>query len=167
MRRRPGERPARKRIADAREQFLTSQELEPDIVRETIAASWWRSHRLHVEADHIDLPFVREVDTQSPLVTCAAPILRQLGDQLQTEPVSIILTDAEGVVLERIDSDNAIAHYLDRVDLARGYNYAEQFVGTNGIGTALDERIPTLVDGSEHYAENLGGRPANVKRTLH
>jgi sigma-54 dependent transcriptional regulator, acetoin dehydrogenase operon transcriptional activator AcoR len=155
VRRKAGERPPRKRIADAREQFLTSQELEPDVVRDSIVASWWRSHRLHVEADHIDLPYVPEVDTHSPLVTCAAPILRQLSDQLQAEPVSIILTDAEGVVLERIDSDHAIASHLDRVELAPGYSYAEQFVGTNGIGTALAERVPTLVDGHEHYAEHL------------
>ena len=143
------------RVAEARELFLTSQEFEPDIVRETILASWWRSRQLNVEADHIALPYVRDVDTHTPLVNCAAPILRQLGDQLQAEPVSIILTDAVGVVLERIDSDDAIARYLDSVNLSPGFSYAEQFVGTNGIGTALAERVPTLVDGHEHYAENL------------
>jgi transcriptional regulator of acetoin/glycerol metabolism len=149
------ERPTLKRVADARERFLTSQDTEPETVREPILASWWRSRRLNVEADRIDLPYVSDVDTDSPLVICATPILRQLGQQLQTEPVSIILTDARGVVLERIDSDRAIASYLDRVDLAPGFNYAERFVGTNGIGTTLAERIPTLVQGPEHYAENL------------
>lgn len=151
------ERPGswRRQVADARERFLTQQDVSPDVVREPILASWSRSHRRGVEADRIELPYVTDLDTDSPLVTAAAPILRQLGEQLHSEPVSIILTDAQGVVLDRVDSDSAIAGYLDRVDLAPGFSYAERFVGTNGIGTALSEGRPTLVQGPEHYAENL------------
>ncbi|GAB3240087.1 sigma-54-dependent Fis family transcriptional regulator [Kineosporia babensis] len=144
-----------RQVADARERFLTQQDVSADIVREPILASWSRSHRRGVEADRIDLPYVTDLDTDSPLVTCAAPILRQLGEQLQSEPVSILLTDAQGVVLDRVDSDSAIARYLDRVDLAPGFSYAEKWVGTNGIGTALSEGRPVLVHGPEHYAENL------------
>ena len=36
-----------------------------------------------------------------------------------------------------------------------GFSYAEKFVGTNGIGTALEVGGPTHVFGHEHYAENL------------
>lgn len=144
-----------RKVADARERFLTQQDVSPDIVREPILASWSRSHRRGVDADRIELPYVTDLDTDSPLVTAAAPILRQLGEQLNAEPVSIILTDAQGVVLDRVDSGSAIARYLDRVDLAPGFSYAERFVGTNGIGTALSEGRPTLVHGPEHYAENL------------
>jgi transcriptional regulator of acetoin/glycerol metabolism len=145
----------RREVAQARERFLTQQDVSPNIVREPILASWSRSHRRGVEADRIELPYVTDLDTESPLVTCAAPILRQLGEQLHSEPVSIILTDAQGVVLDRVDSDSAIARYLDSVDLAPGFSYAERFVGTNGIGTALSEGRATLVQGPEHYAENL------------
>ncbi len=152
----PNRREGRPRhLADARERFLTSQDFEPDIVRETILASWWRSRQLNVEADHVDAAYVQDLDPHSPLLTCATPILRQLGEQLQSQPISIILTDAQGVVLDRVDSDDAITSYLDRVNLAPGFSYAEQFVGTNGIGTALAERVATLVDGHEHYADNL------------
>jgi transcriptional regulator of acetoin/glycerol metabolism len=145
----------RRDVADARVRFLTQQDVSPNVVREPILASWSRSHRRGVEADHIELPYVTDLDTGSPLVTCAAPILRELGGQLRSEPVSIILTDAQGVVLDRVDSDSAIARYLDSVDLAPGFSYAERFVGTNGIGTALSEGRATLVHGPEHYAENL------------
>jgi transcriptional regulator of acetoin/glycerol metabolism len=44
---------------------------------------------------------------------------------------------------------------LDGVLLAPGFSYAEQFVGTNGIGTALEAGTATHVFGHEHYAENL------------
>ena len=39
--------------------------------------------------------------------------------------------------------------------LAPGFSYAEQFVGTNGIGTALEARGPAQVFGHEHYVERL------------
>jgi transcriptional regulator of acetoin/glycerol metabolism len=45
--------------------------------------------------------------------------------------------------------------YLDGVQLAPGFSYAEDQVGTNGIGTALEGGQPMHVFGHEHYAENL------------
>ena len=41
------------------------------------------------------------------------------------------------------------------MNLAPGFSYAEQFVGTNGIGTALEGGRPMHVFGHEHYAEHL------------
>ena len=67
----------------------------------------------------------------------------------------MILCDADGVVLSRRTGDSGLEQYLDRVWLAPGFSYAEQFVGTNGIGTALEARGPAQVFGHEHYAERL------------
>jgi DNA-binding CsgD family transcriptional regulator len=39
--------------------------------------------------------------------------------------------------------------------LAPGFSYHESQVGTNGIGTALEQRAPSMVVGAEHYAEAL------------
>lgn len=39
--------------------------------------------------------------------------------------------------------------------LVPGFSYAEQHVGTNGIGTALEGRRPTEVFGHEHFVEHL------------
>ena len=41
------------------------------------------------------------------------------------------------------------------VRLAPGYSYAEEFVGTNGIGTALETGHPTFIRGDEHYVGTL------------
>ena len=41
------------------------------------------------------------------------------------------------------------------MQLVPGFSYAEEFVGTNGIGTALEGGRPMHVFGHEHYAENL------------
>ena len=45
---------------------------------------------------------------------------------------------------------------LDEVQLAPGFSYAEQFAGTNGIGTSLSSGRATLVYGREHYSQDLG-----------
>ena len=67
----------------------------------------------------------------------------------------MILTDSDGVVLERRTGDSALHQHLDKVWLAPGFSYAEKFVGTNGIGTALEGRGPAQVFGHEHYVEHL------------
>src|ERR1700694_1283400 len=117
----------------AREQFLTVGSLDAVIVRPGVLDSWRRSRALHVHQDRVELPFVREPDTDSPLMHAAAPVLRGVADDLAAQAVSVILTSADGVVLERVCSDAAIVPALDEVRLSRGYSYAEGVVCTNGI----------------------------------
>src|SRR5450755_4305846 len=143
------------RLAKSRERFLTAEPVEPDQVRDTILASWWRSRRWNVAADHIDLSYVRDPDLDTPLTRSALPVLRNLREHLDGQPISVILTDAAGVVLTRLAADHDLDRHLDSVNLAPGFSYAEEFVGTNGIGTALGGGRPMHVFGHEHYAENL------------
>jgi len=143
------------RLAKTRERFLTAEPIEPDQVRDTILASWWRSRRWNVAADHIDLSYVRDPDLDTPLTRSALPVLRNLREHLEGQPISVILTDAAGVVLTRLAADHDLDRHLDSVQLAPGFSYAEEFVGTNGIGTALEGGRPMHVFGHEHYAENL------------
>src|ERR1700722_16794017 len=51
-----------RRLAQARERFLTGEPIEPGQVRETILASWRRSLQWRVAADRIDLSYVRDPD---------------------------------------------------------------------------------------------------------
>lgn len=143
------------RLAKAREQFLTAESVEPYHVRDTILASWWRSRRSRVAADKIDLSYIRDPDLDSPLTRSAMPVLLSLRDALEGQPISIILTDADGLVLCRLAADTELDRHLDGVQLAPGFSYAEKYVGTNGIGTALEGGQPMHVFGHEHYAEHL------------
>ncbi len=143
------------RLAKNRERFLTAESVEPDQVRETILASWRRSQRWNVAADHIDLAYIRDPDLDSPLTRCALPVLRHLREHLDGQPISVILTDPAGVVLTRLVADHDLDRHLESVNLAPGFSYAEASVGTNGIGTALESGRPTHVFGHEHYAEHL------------
>ena len=142
-------------LAEARERFLSVDAAEPAGVREAILASWWRSRQSNVAADRIELQYVRDPNLDTPLTRSAEPVLRHLREQLDGQPVSIVLTDAAGVVLSRLTGDAQLERHLEKVHLAPGFSYAEGVVGTNGIGTALEAGRAMHVFGHEHYAENL------------
>lgn len=143
------------RLALARIAFLTEGAVSPDVVREPILASWTRSQLWHVPVDHLDVPFEADLDGESALLRAARPVLTEAAEQFTSEPVSVILCDANGVVLTRDTGDERLEKSLDRVWLAPGFSYAEEHVGTNGIGTALEGGGPARVFGHEHYVEHL------------
>ncbi|HEV7979944.1 sigma-54-dependent Fis family transcriptional regulator [Amycolatopsis sp.] len=142
-------------LANTRIRFLTRETVEPDQVREAILASWWRSRQFQVPADRIDLPYLGDQNLDSPLIHGAELVLERLGDQLDGQPISLILTDQSGVVLSQRTGDTDLHRHLEGVELVPGFSYGEKFVGTNGIGTALEDGRPTHVFGHEHYAEHL------------
>jgi transcriptional regulator of acetoin/glycerol metabolism len=151
----PGAAAGSAELALARTAFLAEGATATDVVREPILASWTRSRLWHVPVDHLDVPFDNDLDGESVLLRAARPVLREAADQFATEPVSVILCDSNGVVLTRDTGDSRLQRHLDRVWLAPGFSYAEQHVGTNGIGTALEGGGPARVFGHEHYVEHL------------
>jgi signal transduction histidine kinase len=143
-------------VRRARERFLSGGRLGEDTPRTDVLDSWRRSQALGVHPDQMDLPFVQEPNTESPLTTAAAPVLDRITDDLSAQAVCIILTSSDGVVLQRMASNARMMNALDSVRLAPGYSYSEEFVGTNGIGTALETGQPTFIRGEEHYVGTLG-----------
>ena len=143
------------RLASARDRFLASLPVDRAVVREPILASWWRSREWNVAADRLRLAYLRTPDLESSLARAAEPVLRHLHDQLDGQPISIVLTDSAGLVLLRYTGDHDLERHLDSIMLAPGFSYAEDIVGTNGIGTALESGGPAHVFGHEHYAERL------------
>jgi transcriptional regulator of acetoin/glycerol metabolism len=144
-------------LAAARDHFLAQEPVDPKAVRAPILASWLRSRQAGVAADRLDVRFLHAPDLDSALVRSAGPVLKHLSDQLEGQPISIILTDANGLVLIRLTGDKDLERHLDSIRLAPGFCYAEDIVGTNGIGTALECGGPAHVFGHEHYAERLEG----------
>ncbi|CAN5383052.1 transcriptional regulator MimR [soil metagenome] len=140
----------------AREQFLTAGALSTDTVAPGVLSSWRRSRDLQVHPDRVELPYLRDPDTDTPLTHAAAPVLRRIAEDLASQAVSVVLTSADGLVLDRIAADTKFERVLDDVRLARGYSYAEEFAGTNGIGTTLETGRPSFIQGSEHYVGTLG-----------
>ena len=145
------------RLAEARERFLTGEPVARNEVRTAILASWQRSRQWKVAADRIDLSYLADPDPESPLTRSARPVLTSLHEHLEGQPISVILTDPGGLVQIRLTGDHDLERHLDGVKLAPGFSYAEELVGTNGIGTALQSGQPAHVFGHEHYAERLEG----------
>jgi transcriptional regulator of acetoin/glycerol metabolism len=145
------------RLAAERDRFLAAQPVNAEAVRAPILASWWRSRSWNVAADRLDLSYLRDPDLESALARGAEPVLKRLHEQLSGQPISVILTDAAGLVLLRLTGDRDLERQLDSIRLAPGFSYAEDVVGTNGIGTALESGGPAHVFGHEHYAERLEG----------
>jgi sigma-54 dependent transcriptional regulator, acetoin dehydrogenase operon transcriptional activator AcoR len=148
---------ARDPLAEARDRFLAAEPVDPAVVREPILASWWRSRDWRVAANRLDLSYLGAPDLETNLARAAEPVLRHLHEQLDGQPISIILTDATGLVLRRLTGDRDLERQLDAIMLIPGFSYAEEVVGTNGIGTALESGGPAHVFGHEHYAERLEG----------
>lgn len=144
-----------RRTAQARLNFLTYDAFPVGDVRRPVLASWVRSRRRNLPADRIELPYVADPNLDQPLARSATPVLRRLHEHLDGQPISVILTERNGLVLRRLTADAQLSRHLDRVHLAPGFSYSEQFAGTNGIGTALERGGPMHVFGHEHYAEDL------------
>ena len=120
-----------------------------------LLASWQRSEDYGVPLEQIEPVFTGTENLASLFFQCGNEVLADLHSTLANEPVSMMLTDAEGVVLSRLSGDRNLLKALDDVHLAPGFGYAERDVGTNGLGLALADRVPTLVRADQHYALSL------------
>jgi transcriptional regulator of acetoin/glycerol metabolism len=78
--------------------------------------------------------------------------LEALHTEAKATDSIVILTDASGLVLERLGSME-FGNRAARVALSPGVSWRESATGTNAIGTAIAERRPIEVRGSEHYFE--------------
>lgn len=123
--------------------------------RPLVVASWQRSIEYQVKSSCIEAPYLENPNLDSPLARAALPIVNRLHEQLADDPVSTMITDRDGVVLSRKLSHEGLTTRLNRVQLAPGHVFAERYVGTNGIGTALASGRPVMIAGSQHYVEEL------------
>ncbi|NLE78779.1 MAG: GAF domain-containing protein [Rhodococcus sp.] len=141
-------------IRTAREAFIGGEDAVFDAVRRPILDSWKRSKAWQVDADRLELRFVREPNLESPFARAALPVTSHLVEDLAGQSVGVILATADGMVLDRT-RDGAMSTAFDTLGIETGYSCAEEFVGTNAVGAALESREPVTVQGSEHYVENL------------
>lgn len=69
--------------------------------RPLVVASWQRSLEHRVKSGSLDAPYLDNPNLDSPLARAALPILDRLHEQLADDPVSMMITDRNGVVLSR------------------------------------------------------------------
>jgi sigma-54 dependent transcriptional regulator, acetoin dehydrogenase operon transcriptional activator AcoR len=138
----------------AREEFLSGHDPTTQ-VRPQIAKSWMRSRLSGVLPDGDPLVPFRAVDRERRLLRIAQPILNRLADPVSETKMTILLADSRGQLLDRRTGDQQLLQGLDRLSIAPGFVFSEDTAGTNGVGTAVEERQPAWVVGSEHYMERF------------
>ena len=130
-------------------------ESSPTPVPTRLMASWQRSEDYGVPLETVQPVFTGTFDDDSLFFRCGKEVLTSLHRTLANEPVSLMLTDADGLVLNRLSGDPSLLRALDVVHLAPGFSYSEREAGTNGLGLALADRVPTVVRADQHYARSL------------
>ncbi|MFG2091113.1 MULTISPECIES: GAF domain-containing protein [unclassified Spirillospora] len=133
---------------------------KPVAVRPPISESWRRSRDAGVDVTVPAAPLVFDRDVVAdargahPLerhLPMLEGLLRRVADE--TEHLMVI-TDEAGHVLWT-QGPPAARRAADAIGLTEGFRWAEDAVGTNGIGTALATGRPEFVYAAEHVAHVL------------
>ncbi|WP_306600930.1 sigma-54-dependent Fis family transcriptional regulator [Geothrix sp. 21YS21S-2] len=146
-------------IRKARFLFLERGEVPPWLPG-PLVSSWKRCAVLGVplERPEVSEPVMqRELrlarERSETLLGLAATELDALGECMEDTPGLVLLTDADGMVLERRGNLDFL-HKAEQVALQPGVNWSEQARGTNAIGTALTEHRSVLVRGCQHFCQS-------------
>ncbi len=163
MTRLPQLRDAREeRLAVAREQFFTQGLLPQDHVSPIILRSWERcrcdglDHTSGRALDPVGRARLSESRERSAcLLEQASGVMEHVFEQIRASGSMMLLADTEGTIIHSL-GDPGFVDRAERVSLQPGACWSEQLRGTNGIGTAILERGPVEVLGSEHYLDRNG-----------
>ncbi|MDK9695765.1 MAG: sigma-54-dependent Fis family transcriptional regulator [Siculibacillus sp.] len=143
-----------------RRQFLSQGLVPEDVVPAPILRSWQRCAALGLHMDErpriepIDGSRLRERhDRAARLRSAARTEIRVLHEEAAASGAVVILTDADGFVLDMLGHADFAAKAA-RVALRPGVLWGEAATGTNAIGAALAERAEISVLGAEHFFES-------------
>lgn len=90
------------------------------------------------------------LEKNSCLYRHAVPVMDTLYEQIINTHHMVVLTDATGAILHTL-GDADFLEKADRVALSPGVAWSEQSKGTNAIGTAIAEQMPTIIHADQHY----------------
>jgi hypothetical protein len=124
------------------------------VVPDLIVRSWRRSIGNSADGAHPAERFA-EIDTDSILCRAADPVLDRWQSHLADTGTSLFLSDRAGAIVARRAGDSAARRRLDDVHAAEGFDYSEDSIGTNGLGTSMVEKRALFISGSEHYNDAL------------
>ncbi|TKA04653.1 sigma-54-dependent Fis family transcriptional regulator [Actinacidiphila oryziradicis] len=146
------------RVREARQELmrvgLLGEVRADGLIPDLILRSWRRSISNSVDGS---APCRRqhEIDTDSVLCRAAGPVLDRWQQHLTDTGTTLFLSDRAGSIVARRADDNRLRRRLDNAHAAEGFDYSEESVGTNGLGTSIVEGRAVYVQGSQHYNDAL------------
>lgn len=141
------------------EQFVESGELAADNINPVVTASWKRCYasgvdpydgRSHLILDKKELQQL--LKQRAELINIALPLMKDLNRYVAGSGFLVMLTDERGFILEVL-GDQDILRSARQINFIKGAAWTEQEVGTNAIGTVLQEKIPLQITSYEHYCQ--------------
>jgi transcriptional regulator of acetoin/glycerol metabolism/DNA-binding CsgD family transcriptional regulator len=125
------------------------------LVRPAIIDSWRRALAVGLAPERFAPPGPRPIDECSTLTRAAAPVVDRLAEDLYGTGISIVLTDADGLIVRRAVPDGREANRLDDIMLRPGYLWDFRHAGTNGLSLSMVTGTPSWVKGDEHFYDAL------------
>ncbi|QSE81439.1 sigma-54-dependent Fis family transcriptional regulator [Rhodococcus koreensis] len=145
-------------VRSARELLITQGLVRASVPASLVAAeieqSWRRSvsHRVDPGAGpHI----LGEIDPDSAILRAAGRILDQWQTNLTDSRMTLFLADEAGRIVSRRIVDAQDERTLDQASAVEGFDFSEQSLGTNGLGTPIESRGIVFVRGTEHFNDAL------------
>jgi hypothetical protein len=124
-------------------------------VRDPILRSWRRCVSAAIPSTELRTRRIERVDSAQLLTRAAAPVLDRLREELTDLGVAVLLSNRSGRILSRHVADSRQLDRLDDNYVLEGFDYSEHTVGTNGLGTAIEEKRAVWVHGAEHFNDAL------------
>lgn len=149
------------RIRQAREELRAQGLLaRPEPTRgvpEVIDRSWRRCVGDAVPTAPTWIRHSSSVEVDPRLLEAATPVLSRLSEHLGDVRVAMFVANDRGEIAMRHARERSQRTVLDRASAAEGFDFSETSVGTNALGTVIQERRSVVVRGSEHYNDLLQG----------
>ncbi len=145
----------------AHDSMVCGRTTHDSVLRPVVLRSWERSHAAGVDPSGGRAPrLVDDVEFHEraehhPLML-AVPILQSLLTDVGDSDHLAAIAGADGAVLW-VDGQRGVLEQASEAGIDAGTVWAEEYVGTNGIGTALAERHPVQIFSAEHYATPTHG----------
>ena len=149
MRRSIGMLEKRARIFEEWKKFQNGEEVDHTIVRDFVYRSWQRCRAFHVDPFHVvhwglsAKELDEELERHTFLLESSRAIMDQIYSLISDSHSTISLASRDGVILHTLPTDSIVSR--------RGWISREEYIGTVGLATCLEEKKQLEIFAAEHY----------------
>jgi transcriptional regulator of acetoin/glycerol metabolism len=147
-------------VQEAWKEYQSRRKLSP-FISPCVSLSWERCrHKIDPFDPLTETPVLTKEELlvkqekHSNLLECGGPVVDNLYSFVKGSGFLVILTDGQGYVLKLL-GDPEIIKRTELLNFHPGSNWDEDGRGTNAVGTAIVERRPVQVWGTEHFCQSL------------
>ncbi len=139
----------KERIFEEWKKFQDGEEVDLSVIRDFVYRSWLRCRALGVDPFRVrcrelsPAELAAEMERHAFLLESSKSIMEQVYSLISDSHSTISLATREGVILRSLPADNVVS--------ARGRISREEYIGTVGLATCLEEKKQLEIFAAEHY----------------